>query len=178
MHRLSLSASLPLILVCACSPAAPAEAPPEATAAPEATDAPPTAASPTAAPSTTAMPSSVVRGVDAEKRETLAAYELTPSDCDALGKQLGNVQRNDLLAGVSPKLKEKQRAAVLAQIDREVEKNAESWGRSCQENLVNKSVEHAAIKCALAAKTVKQFDVCLNGEHGKGDAPSKPAKRK
>jgi hypothetical protein len=34
-------------------------------------------------------------------------------------------------------------------------------------SLAGKIVEHKNIKCALAAKTVKAFDVCLNGESKK-----------
>lgn len=162
-----------LLALAACSPPQPPDTPETPAASSD-----PAAASPepTAAPAVTAMPGAVLKSADADKSASLEGYELTPSDCDALGRQYGAVARADQLATLSPKLSTKQRDATAAQIDKVVGKLEDSWIASCQSTLVNKSVEHAAVKCALASKTVKQFDVCLNGENGTPQA--KPSKKK
>jgi hypothetical protein len=170
-----LAVAVVLASLAACSPSQPAETP-ETPPAPTNEPAPTAEPAPPAPPAVTAMPGSVVKGGDADKSAMLANYELTPSDCDALGRQYGAVARADQLATLSPRLSAKQREATAAQIDKVVGKLEESWIASCQQNLVNKSVDHKAIDCALATKTVKQFDVCLNGEQGTPQAP--PSKKK
>jgi hypothetical protein len=97
---------------------------------------------------------------------SLDTYEMTPSDCNALGQHYGEVARSDQMSALSPKLKEAQRASTAAQVDKVVGKLEETWISGCQTSLVNKAVDHDGIKCALAAKTVKDFDVCLNGASG------------
>lgn len=182
MLRLSVTALVAALsgaaVLSACSPP---PAPPETpeTPAPSAEPAASSEPAPSAAPAATAMPGSVVKGGEAEqKSQSLENYELTPSDCDALGRQYGAVARSDQMAALSPKLSEKQRAATAAQVDKVVSKLEESWISSCQANLVNKAVDHGVIKCALASKTVKQFDVCLNGEAGTPQPTGKPGKKK
>jgi hypothetical protein len=107
----------------------------------------------------------------------LDTYEVTPSDCNALGKQYGAVQRSDQVATLSPKLSEKQRAATMAQIEKVVGGLEEKWTAGCHASLVDKAVDHGAIKCALAAKTVKEFDVCINGATGTPQPAGKPKKK-
>ena len=170
MPRLAVAAVLASLA--ACSPSQPPETP-ETPPAPTSEPAPTADQAPPPAPTATALPGSVVKGRDADKSAMLANYELTPSDCDALGRQYGAVARADQLATLSPRLTVKQRESTAAQIDRVVGKLEESWIASCQTNLVNKSVDHRVIDCALATKTVKQFDVCLNGEPGTPEAPKK-----
>ncbi len=97
---------------------------------------------------------------------SLDTYEMTPSDCDALGRHYGEVARSDQMSSLSPKLNDKQRASTAAQVDKVVSKLENSWINGCQTSLVNKAVDHDGIKCALASKTVKDFDVCLNGASG------------
>jgi hypothetical protein len=113
-----------------------------------------------------------------DKGLSLDTYEMTPSDCNALGRHYGEVARNDQVAGLSPKLTEKQRSSTVAQIDKVVGKLEESWTNGCHNSLVNKAVDNASIKCALAAKTVKDFDICINGREGatvqpRGKGPGK-----
>jgi hypothetical protein len=98
-----------------------------------------------------------------DKSLSLDTYEMTPSDCDALGRHYGEVGRSDQMATLSPKLNEKQRSATAAQIDKVVGKLEDTWTNACHTSLVDKAVDHDAIKCAMAAKTVKDFDVCFNG---------------
>jgi hypothetical protein len=113
-----------------------------------------------------------------DKGMSLDTYEMTPSDCNALGRHYGEVARNDQMAGLSPKLTEKQRSSTAAQIDKVVGKLEENWTNSCHASLVNKAVEHEVIKCALAAKTVKDFDVCINGASGTPQAKGQGKKKK
>lgn len=171
MPRLSVLFSA-LVLV-ACSPSKPPDNPESADTTAVAS------AEPTEGTADTAPMGTVVKSPEVSQDASLASYELTPSDCDALGRQYGQVARSDQMAALSPRLTEKQRAATAAQVDKVVGKLEEGWIGTCQSTLVNKSVDHASIKCALAAKTVKAFDVCLNGEHGTPQPrPASPKKKK
>ena len=105
-----------------------------------------------------------------DKSLSLETYEMTPADCNDLGKHFGEVTRADLLAP----LNEKQRAATAAQIDKVSAKQEETWTNMCHNVLVDKAVDHDAINCAFVAKTVKAFDVCFNGSSTIGDQPTKP----
>jgi hypothetical protein len=91
-------------------------------------------------------------------------YSLTPNDCQALGRGYGDAARGDQRAALNPKLTAKQREQAEASIDGVVTKLETGWEETCLKSLAGKIVEHKNIKCALAAKTVKAFDVCLNGE--------------
>jgi hypothetical protein len=113
-----------------------------------------------------------------DKSMSLDTYELTPADCESLGKQYGEVARSDQMAALSPKLSAKQRDATAAQVDKVVSGLEDKWIAGCQASLVNKAVDHDALKCALSAKTVKAFDVCLNGEAGTPQPAGRPGKKK
>ena len=107
--------------------------------------------------------------VGAVKREGSATdvpddYTLTENDCQALGRGYGDAARGDQRAALNPKLTAKQREQADASIDGVVTKMATVWEETCLKSLAGKIVEHKNIKCALAAKTVKAFDICLNGE--------------
>ena len=167
----------------ACSPAKPAEAP-EGAAPKEDSDSPPSPAQTahTGGAADTDAPAKEPSGSadkpsDVDKSMSMDTYEMTPSDCDALGRQYGEVSRSDQMSALSAKLSEKQRAATAAQVDKVVSKLQEAWMNQCQTALVNKAVDHDSIKCALAAKTVKAFDVCLNGTSGPATAPGNTTKK-
>ncbi len=98
--------------------------------------------------------------------ETPDDYSLTENDCQALGRQYGDAARADQRVGLNPKLTAKQREQADASIDSVVSKLEAGWTDTCLKTLAGKNVEHDKIKCALAAKTVKSFDVCLNGHKG------------
>jgi len=142
------------------------------------TDAPKDTAAPEEVP--TAAPSVVPEGPKVDKSMSLDTYEMTPSDCEALGQHYGEVQRSDQMTQLSPKLSEKQKASVQAQIDKVVGKLQQTWTDGCHASLENKAVDHNAIKCGLNAKTVKDFDVCFNGPGGTPQpaAPSGKKKKK
>ncbi len=182
MDRLSslsvLGALAAAAVVAACASDAKPPGSPEAPTATAEAD-PPASPEPAAAPATTAMPGSVVKVEGADKNQMLDTYEMTPSDCDALGKKYGELARSDMLATLSPKLSEKQKAATAASIEKSVAPREEGWIKGCMTSLVNKAVDHGSIKCALAAKTVKDFDVCINGDKGTPQAApaGKPKKK-
>src|SRR5262249_49949266 len=139
---------------------------------------PPPTSAPEPEPSTTAMSGKVVNAPQVDKSMMLDNYEMTPSDCDALGRKYGELARGDMTATLSPKLSEKQRTATLAQIEKAVAPREEAWTKGCMPSLVNKAADHDAIKCALNAKSVKDFDVCLNGQGGTPQPASGKPKKK
>jgi hypothetical protein len=91
-------------------------------------------------------------------------YSLTENDCQALGRGYGDAARGDQRAALNPKLTAKQREQADASIDGVVTKMETAWEETCLKSLAGKIVDHKNIKCALGAKTVKAFDICLNGE--------------
>jgi hypothetical protein len=89
------------------------------------------------------------------------SYELTPSDCDALGRRYGENAKSDQMAQLSPNLSDARRAGVSEQLDRVIGKLASDWTATCQRTFVDKTVDHAAVECALKSTSVRDFDVCL-----------------
>ena len=152
-----------LLLGCGASTAKPADAPDgekseTPSSAVENGDAPATKGDAPAAPT-----------MGSVKREGSATdvpddYSLTENDCQALGRGYGDAARYDQRAVLNPKLTDKQREQANASIDAVVGKLATAWEATCVKSLAGNIVDHAKIKCALGSKTVKAFDVCLNGE--------------
>lgn len=107
-------------------------------------------------------------------------YELSPGDCDALGKQYGRLARSDQMVALNPKLSAAQREQAETNIDKAITPLESRWIDGCVASLVGKATEHKMLKCAMDAKTVKAFDVCLNGEAGTAQPPPKagPGKKK
>jgi hypothetical protein len=120
----------------------------------------------------------IVNAPKVDKSMMLDNYEMTPSDCDALGRKYGELARGDMTATLSPKLSEKQRTATLAQIEKAVAPKEQAWTQGCMTSLVNKAADHDAIKCALDAKSVKDFDTCINGQGGTPQAQTPAGKPK
>ena len=98
--------------------------------------------------------------------ETPDDYSLTENNCQALGRQYGEAARADQRVGLNPELTAKQREQAESSIDAVVSKLESAWTETCSKSVAGRIVERKNIKCALAAKTVKSFDVCLNGEKG------------
>ncbi|MDI1444410.1 hypothetical protein [Polyangium sp. 6x1] len=92
-------------------------------------------------------------------------YILTEKDCIELGRQYVAVQRGDQIAALDKRLTEKQREQATQSIDAVVGKMGEPWANGCIESLVGKVAERKRLECAMAAKSVKAFDECLNGEN-------------
>lgn len=175
-HALAAAAAL-VAVACSSSTPKPADGP-EQTPPADASATPAASAAPTAGPDAPPPPETTP-----VKRDDANAipddYQLTQHDCNELGKVYHDVSKGDLMKGLSAKLTEKQRTATEANIDKEVTRVSAQWTDTCQSNLVGKSVDQKAIKCALAAATVKAFDVCLNGPEGtKQPAGKAPAKKK
>lgn len=154
--------------IAACSSAPP----PEPKTDPE-PDPAPAEPAPTAEPEATSEPA----GDAPPPKKTGAVpvpddYEMTNADCAELGRALKMVIGNDERAKLSPKLKQNQREAAEASIDRAATTRQEQWTDGCQKSLVGKVVDRASLKCAVSAKAVKDFDACLNGPPP--DAAPKP----
>jgi hypothetical protein len=114
--------------------------------------------------------SSGVKGSEGKDNSIPDDYTLTERDCDTLGKQYGAVARSDQLAALNPKLSDKQRAVAEANIDKGVGVIESQWIDSCIKSLAGKVADRSALKCAMGAKTVSAFQVCLGdtGPSGKG----------
>jgi hypothetical protein len=169
MTRLAAATVLAIALT-ACSPS---DKPPEVPETPAAASVDPEAAPPAPpAPAVTAMPGQMVKSTDDRQAQAMDSYEMTPSDCDALGRKYGELGRDEMLAGLGAKISEKQRATAIAKVEESMNKRADTWIANCMSTLVNKAVVHENIKCALASKSMKAFDVCLNGEGGAQAAPA------
>jgi hypothetical protein len=185
-HGSSLSLFAALLLSVASFGCASGNKPPETPETPASTAEPESAPAPSGRPSEKAAtpaqpdgePGPAPKGPDVPKGMSMDSYEMTPSDCNALGRHYGEVARSDQMKDLSPKLNEKQRAATMAQIDKVVGKNEENWTNGCHSTLEGNAVDHDAIKCALAAKTVHDFDVCINGPAGTPQPATKPGKKK
>jgi hypothetical protein len=156
-HSLFLGAVISSLVLAACSSAPKPEPTVDPDPAPTSEPAPP--------PAETGEP----QGEDAPppKKSTVAPvpddYEMTNSDCAELGRALKMVIGNDERSKLSPKLKQAQRDAAEASIDRAAGTRQDQWVEGCQKSLVGKVVDRASLKCAVSAKTVKDFDACLNG---------------
>lgn len=90
-------------------------------------------------------------------------YAIMSGDCDQLGKQLSALTRSDQGALLSPKLTAAQRAQADKSISDVATKLGSKWTEGCEKSLVGKTVDRKVLKCAFDAKTVKDFDACLNG---------------
>src|SRR5262245_36506927 len=117
---IALLAALAALAACSAEPPKTPEFPEAASSAAPKAAAEPAAAEPAAASAEPAANAGAVPKPDVDKSLSLETYELTPSDCNALGKQYGIVARNDQMAALSPKLSEKQRAATAEQVEKVV----------------------------------------------------------
>lgn len=166
-----------LALGCSSSTPKPADGPgeaseaaaPSATSAPEATD---------SAEEPKPPPPPMLKNAPVKDDSIPDDHELIPGDCDALGKQYGRLARGDQLAALNPKLTAAQRETAETNIDRAITPLEARWIDSCVSSLVGKASDRKTLKCAMEARTVKAFDVCLNGESGSADVKPAPAGKK
>lgn len=168
--RLAASA-VALVALAGCAGATPPPAPPPDPAPADATP-PPEPAVPSAAPEAAQAPDAPPPAASAAAKDDSIpdAYEMSNGDCATLAKQLGDLTRSDQRAGLSKQLSDKQRSAADKSIDSAAAQIQDRWVTMCQGSLVGKVVDPKSLKCALDAKTVKEFDVCLNGD----SAPKPP----
>jgi hypothetical protein len=117
--------------------------------------------------------SSGVKGSEGKDNGIPDDYTLTERDCDTLGKQYGAVARSDQIAALHPKLGEKQRAVAETNIDKGVGVMESQWIDTCIKSLVGKIADRSALKCAMGAKTVNAFKVCLNDDSPSGKGGKK-----
>lgn len=96
-------------------------------------------------------------------------YELAPRDCQELAGQFASLIRSDQVAMLSPKLSDKAKDQALRSIEKAAAARQDQWAASCEATLVGLTKDRKSLRCAMDAKTVKAFDVCLNGEETKRD---------
>ena len=101
--------------------------------------------------------------VEAAEPTGPATRELTASDCNSLADKYGELTRSDEMAKLSPKLTDKQREQGRVNIGKGAEILSGRWAESCIKDLTGKLATESALRCAMAAKTVAAFDVCING---------------
>jgi hypothetical protein len=89
-------------------------------------------------------------------------YEMLRGDCVQLGNQLAALTKSDQMVNVSSKLSAAQRAQAEKNIAEVAGRLGDKWAEGCEGSLVGKVVDRKALKCAMDAKTVKDFDACLN----------------
>jgi len=103
-------------------------------------------------------------GGDDEVKLLPESYDISIGDCRLLARTYGAATRSDEGAKLSPKLKEEKREKAKAAIAKAADKLEQRWFDSCAESLVGMTRDRESLNCAIKAKTVKEFDVCLNGE--------------
>ena len=121
-----------------------------------------------------AAPSSGAKGPAGKRDDTIPDdYSLTESDCDALGKQYGEVATSDQMAP----LNEKQRKASEAGIEKVVSKLQSQWIEGCQQSLAGNIVDRKVLKCAMGSRTVAEFKTCLGDDSTAAKPGGKPKKK-
>lgn len=94
-------------------------------------------------------------------------YSLTDRDCIELAKHYVVVQKADQMVTLNPKLTTAQKEQAEQAITDGVTKLGETWENGCRSSLVGGVVDRNSLRCAIASKTVKGFDECLNGTPSK-----------
>jgi len=84
-------------------------------------------------------------------------------DCQALAAKYGDLVRSDEAAKLNPKLTTAQRDTAKANIDKAAQALAARFAEGCESSLLGKFAEEAALQCAMSAKRLVDFDVCMNG---------------
>lgn len=91
------------------------------------------------------------------------ARELSGTDCAALAGKYGALFVSDEMAKLPAGLSSDQIALSRSQLEKGAELAADRWKTGCVESLVGKEHPEKNLHCAMAAKSVNAFDVCLNG---------------
>jgi hypothetical protein len=92
-----------------------------------------------------------------------ASRELSANDCHALAGKYNALTRSDEMAKLPDGLTPEQIALAARQLEAGAEVLSTRWEKGCVESLVGKESPESNLKCAMSAKTVAAFDVCLNG---------------
>lgn len=119
---------------------------PERTAAPEPTGEPAAPAEPTSPPPA-----------------ATGARELLRKDCAALADKYGELVRVEEASKLDPKLTHAQVETAKSRIDAAARTLADRFREGCEQSLVGKFAEEASLQCAMSAKRLADFDVCMNG---------------
>jgi hypothetical protein len=96
-----------------------------------------------------------------------ADREISAHECQVLAQRYGDLTRSDNMNALPQGLTAGQRQQAQSNIMSASDKLSARWEQGCIESLVGKVASEDALKCAMAAKTVADFDVCLNGPAAK-----------
>ncbi len=89
--------------------------------------------------------------------------ELTHRDCQTLGGRYRALVVSDESTKLDPTLDDIKREQGSEAIAKGADVLSGRWTDSCEAALVGKFASEEALQCAMTSKTVKAFDVCLNG---------------
>lgn len=89
--------------------------------------------------------------------------EIMRKDCAALAQKYGELVRTDEASKLNPKLSAAQMDTAKANIDKAAQTLADRFREGCEQSLVGKFAEESALQCAMTAKRLADFDVCMNG---------------
>ena len=147
----ALAGSSLLLALLGCS--SPQAEPTVGTSDPEPTVAPDPTAEPLASAEPTAPPPAAPAG----------ARELLRKDCAALADKYGELVRVEEASKLDPKLTHAQVETAKSRIDAAARTLADRFREGCEQSLVGKFAEEASLQCAMSAKRLVDFDVCMNG---------------
>ncbi len=133
---------------------------PTSTGTPDPEPAPTVAAEPTAdpEPTATAEPTAAPQASGAAQPR-----EILRKDCLSLADKYAELVRTDEAAKLNPKLSDAQRSTAHANIDKAAKTLADRFAEGCEKSLVGKFADEASLQCAMSAKKLADFDVCMNG---------------
>jgi hypothetical protein len=114
-------------------------------------------------PKPTAVPTASTASTSDAAVDPNASRELSATDCRALAGKYNALTRSDEMAKLPAGLTPEQVAVAARQLEAGAEILSTRWENGCVESLVGKESPEANLKCAMSAKTVAAFDVCLNG---------------
>lgn len=177
--RLALIAALlalPLGLgAVACSSSKPqVEEPEQKTTTTGHTDSPPEEHDPGEANTQLAMPDGTAKPPEHDDRVP-DDYTVTRGDCLSLGERLTVIIRREYTDQLNPKLSAEKREEGQANIEKVAQKLGGDFSSMCENGMVGKVVDRAALQCAMNAGTAKAFETCMGGG---GPEPAAPPNKK
>jgi hypothetical protein len=168
-HLLAISSALALATLLGCASSSKPPDDPSANTDPISTsDTPPEGDSPGSRDTppdpepASPKPGEVKKGAENGPGSIPDDYMITNGDCVMLGRALAGVTRADQVAQLSPKLNEKQRAQAEESINAGSDKTGDKFAEGCQKSSAGNTGDPKSLKCALNAKTAKEFEGCLN----------------
>jgi hypothetical protein len=120
-------------------------------------------APPTVGPTADPAPSAEPSATPPSSSGNAQPREIMRKDCASLAQKYGELVRSDEASKLNPKLSAAQMDTAKANIDKAAQTLADRFREGCEQSLVGKFAEEAALQCAMNAKRLVDFDVCMNG---------------